>query len=397
MIKKLPVYLDNQATTRLDPEVFRTMRPFFEEEYGNPGSVSHAIGWRARRTVDQARKQIAGLLGAKEKEILFTSGATESNNLAIRGVVQRNQDKGRHLVSVVTEHPSVLAPLERLKHAGYEVTLLPVEPSPSATAGRIHLDQLADAIRDDTVLVSVMAANHEIGTLQPLREIGRLCKERGVLFHTDATQAVGKIPIDVRALGIDLMSFSGHKIYGPKGVGGLFIRRSQPIVRIEPQIDGGNQETGLRSGTLNVPGIVGLAAAMQLCVDQMEAESERLTRLRGKLFQRLSDGIEGLRLNGPAIDQQGLRLPGNLNVTVPGIEGESLLMSMKELALSSGSACSSERPEPSHVLRAIGLDAAAAKSSLRIGIGRFNTEEEIDFAAETIVETVERLRKLYFR
>ena len=392
---KLPIYLDNQATTRVDPAVFEAMRPFFEEEYGNPGSVSHAIGWSARRSVDRARKQIAELVGAKAKDIVFTSGATESNNLAIRGIVDRNRDKGRHLVSVATEHPAVLETLERMKLAGCEVTLLPVAQMPSPEAGWIDLDQLAEAIRDDTILVSVSAANHEIGTIQPLKEISEICKKRGVLFHTDASQAVGKIPIDVHEMGIDLMSFSAHKLYGPKGIGGLYIRRGRPLVRVGPQIDGGDQEGGLRSGTLNVPGIIGMATAIQLCVDRMEEESTRLRELRDKLFQLLSAGIEGLRLNGPALDREGLRLSGNLNVMIPGIEGESLLMSMKELALSSGSACSSERPEPSHVLRAIGLDATEAKRSIRIGIGRFNTAEEIDFAGKTIVETVDRLRKLY--
>ena len=390
---KTPVYMDSHATTRVDPRVVEAMLPYFTEKYGNAGSASHAFGWAAREAVDAARRSIAAAVGARPKEIVFTSGATESNNLAIRGVAERHRDKGKHLISVATEHPAVLDPLERLRHAGYDVTILPVVQTPEPNAGQVLVEQVAQAIREDTILVSVMAANHEIGTIQPIAEIGRLCKDRGVLLHTDATQAVGKIPVDVNRLAVDLMSFSAHKIYGPKGIAALYVRRRKPTVRIEPLIDGGGQEQGLRSGTLNVPGIVGFARAMELCLEEMSSEADRLRQLRDQLRAGLVEGVSGVTLNGPTLSP-GLRLPGNLNVGFAGVDGEALLLSMKDLAVSSGSACTSERPEPSHVLRAIGLSDEAVRSSIRFGLGRFTTPEEVEFAIQTASQTVGRLRQM---
>lgn len=393
MAVKTPVFLDNHSTTRVDPRVLDAMLPYFTEKYGNPGSTSHVFGWEARDAVEAARESIARAIGATPREIVFTSGATESNNLAIRGVMERARRKGDHIVSVRTEHKAVLDPLAKLQRRGYQVTLLPVEPFDRPDAGRVLVEQVAEAIRDDTALVSVMLANNEIGVIQPLREIAAVCGERGVVVHTDATQAVGKIPVDVRELGVDLMSFSAHKIYGPKGVGALFVRRTAPPVRLESQIDGGGQEGGRRSGTLNVPGIVGLAKALELCVQEMEAEAQRLRLLRDRLWQGFVEAIPDVRLNGPALDS-GLRLPGNLNCSFAGVDGEALMMSMREIAVSSGSACTSANPEPSHVLRALGLPDDLVRASLRFGLGRFNTPEEIEFAIERVAETVRRLRSL---
>lgn len=385
------IYLDNHATTPVDPRVVEAMLPFFTTYYGNAASESHAAGWAARDAVADARAALAAALGAKPRELVFTSGATESNNLALRGAAERNQHKGKHVVTVATEHPSVLEPLERLGRQGFDITVLPVRPAPHPEAGRIDLDQFAAALRPDTILVSVMLANNEIGAIQPVEEIGRICKQRGILLHTDATQAVGKIPVDVERLGVDLLSFSAHKLYGPKGVGGLYVRRRGPQVKLEPQLLGGGHEAGLRSGTLNVPGIVGLATAVRLCLDEMPAEAERLRQLRNRFCMALAR-IPDVTLNGPLLDNPRWRLPGNLNLSFAGIDGETLLINLPDLALSSGSACSSATPEPSHVLRALGIGDFAARASIRFGLGRFTTEGDIDAAGTQVAAAVERLR-----
>ncbi len=389
-----PVYVDNQATTPVDPRVVEAMLPYFTETFGNAASTGHRFGWAAQEAVKAARKSIAEVIGARPKEIVFTSGATESNNLAIRGVAERYGGPGSHLVSVSTEHPAVLDPLKKLVERGYEVTLLPVCQAPDPGAGLIRPEQVAEAIRQETILVSVMLANNEIGAIQPLAEIARVCKRRDVLLHTDATQAVGKIPVDVGRLDVDLMSFSGHKIYGPKGIGALYVRRRKPFVRLEPLIYGGGHEGGLRSGTLNVPGIVGFARAMELCRDEMEEESGRLRGLRDRLFEGLSQGIAGVALNGPALDRPDWRLPGNLNVSFENLDGESLLMSTKDVAASSGSACTSSHPEPSHVLRALGIGDERAQSSVRFGLGRFNTAAEVEYVIAAVADAAGRLRKM---
>ena len=390
---ELPIYMDNHATTRVDPRVVEAILPYFSRVYGNSGSTNHAFGWEAKEAVDAARKQIATAIGASDREVVFTSGATESNNLAIRGVAQRERRRGNHLISVVTEHKAVLDPLARLSRRGYELTLLPVEQTGSECAGRINAAQVEEAIRDDTALVSVMLANNEIGVIQPIAEIAAVCRARGVLLHCDATQAVGKIPVDVEQLQVDLMSFSAHKIYGPKGIGALYVRRRKPAIKLEPQIDGGGQEFGLRSGTLNVAGIVGFAKAIELCTVEMPAETQRLAGLRDRMYSGLVDSIPDVHLNGPALEPH-LRLTGNLNVTFAYVDGEALMMSMKDLAVSSGSACTSANPEPSHVLRALGLSDDLVRSSLRFGLGRFNTAEEVEFAIERVRDTVEQLRRL---
>ena len=389
-----PIYLDNHATTRVDPRVVAAMLPYFAECYGNPGSVGHVFGEAAKEGVEAAREQLAAAIGADSKELVFTSGATESNNLALRGVTDRPRLKGRHVITLATEHKSVLDPMTRLRHSGFEVAFAPIVPHGARYAGRINLEEFAAMLRPDTLLVSVMLANNEIGVIQPLAEISRLCKEQGVLVHCDATQGVGKMAVDVNRLGVDLLSFSAHKIYGPKGVGALYVRKRDPMVRLAPQLDGGGQEGGRRSGTLNTPGIVGFAAAVQLCLHEMDAERARLASLRERLWRGLSSGMEGVSLNGPALDDPDLRLPGNLNVSFAGVHGEALMMNVRKIAVSSGSACTSANPEPSHVLRALGLDDDATRASLRFGIGRFNTEEDIDFAIEHVWEAVERLRAL---
>ncbi len=388
-----PVYMDNHATTRVDPRVLEAMLPYFTERYGTAGSISHSWGWEAKDAVDQARESIAAAIGVQPREIVFTSGATESNNLALRGVAERGKRKGDHLISVTTEHKAVLDPLARLARRGYQVELLQVVPAGSDRSGLLDPQQVADAIRPDTALVSVMLANNEIGALQPLAEIGRICRERGVLLHCDATQAVGKISVDAPAMNIDLMSFSAHKIYGPKGVGALYVRRRSPPVRLQSQIDGGGQEGGLRSGTLNVPGIVGFAKALELCQAELPGEAVRLAELRDRLFAGLS-ALEGVSLNGPALNEPAWRLPGNLNLSFAHVDGEALMMSMKQLAVSSGSACTAADPEPSHVLRALKLNDDLTRSSLRFGLGRFNTAEEVEFAIEAVSQAVSRLRKL---
>jgi cysteine desulfurase len=385
--------MDNHATTRVDPRVIEAMLPYFSEEYGNAGSTSHVYGWSAKDAVDTAREILASSVGAKPREIVFTSGATESNNLAIRGIVDRQRRTG-HLISVATEHKSVVDPLSRLARRGYEVTLLDVTPGGNSYAGLLDPQQVADALRDDTLLVSVMLANNEIGVIQPLAEIAAICNARGIPLHCDATQAVGKIPVDVEALCVDLMSFTAHKLYGPKGVGALYVRRTNPKARLLPQIDGGGQESGLRSGTLNVPGIVGFARAVELCLAEMPAETERLRALRRRLFDGLTEAIDGVTLNGPDLAPPALRLPGNLNLSFAYVDGEALMMSMKQLAVSSGSACTSANPEPSHVLRALGINDDLVRASLRFGLGRFNTPDEIELAIAALTETVSRLRKL---
>ncbi len=389
-----PIYLDNHATTRVDPRVLEAMLPYFSDTYGNPASTSHSFGWEAKEAVDAARFSIAAAVGAKPREIVFTSGATESNNLAIRGVCERKNRQGKHLVTVRTEHRAVLDPMDRLSRRGFEVTHLDVEQAGNARAGCLDIERLAGALRDDTLLVSVMLANNEIGVVQPVADLAEVCRRRGVLVHCDATQAVGRLPVDVHALGIDLMSFTAHKIYGPKGIGALWVRRGSPQVRLEPQIAGGGHEGGLRSGTLNVPGIVGFARAISLCAEEMPSEQPRLRGLRDRLYAGLCDALDGVSLNGPPLDSEGLRLAGNLNVSFEFVDGEALLMNMRDVAVSSGSACTSANPEPSHVLRALGLADDAVRGSLRFGLGRFNTPEEVETAIQSVAEVVERLRKL---
>lgn len=389
-----PVYLDNHATTRVDPRVVQAMLPYFDEQYGNASSTSHVFGHAAREAVEAARCTLATALGANPREIVFTSGATESNNLVLRGVAERARRRGNHLVSVATEHKAVLDPLRRLSRKGFEVTLLPVAQAPSPWAGLVDLDQLRGALRRDTLLVSVMLANNEIGILQPLAAIAEICREHDVLLHCDATQGLGRTAVDVNQLGVDLLSCSAHKIYGPKGVGALYVRRAAGRTRLEPQIDGGGQEGGVRSGTLNVPGIVGFGRAVEVALAEMPSETQKIAQLRQRLYDGLVRNVPDLVLNGPTWDQPDKRLAGNLNITFPRVDGEALMMSIAELAVSSGSACTSANPEPSHVLRALGLSEDATRASLRFGIGRFNTTEEIDFAAELVAEHVHRLRQL---
>ena len=380
----LPIYLDHNATTPLDPRVFQAMTPFFLDAFGNAASRGHSFGFRALRAVDQARVQVAALLGCDIKEIVWTSGATESNNLAIKGVADMYEGVGRHIITQPTEHKAVLDPCKKLSHQGYDVTWLKVD-----STGRIDLNQLADAIRPDTILVSIMAANNEIGTLQPIREIGRLCHERGVLFHCDATQAVGKIPVNVQDDQIDLMSMSGHKLYGPKGAGILYVRRKNPRVRLTPLFDGGGHEQGFRSGTLNVPGIVGVGAACELAMLEMPQESPRLATLRDRLQAGIMQRVEGVTVNG----NQQHRLPHVTNLSFANVEGEHLLATVtRDLAISSGSACTSASMEPSFVLKAIGVDNDLAYASIRFSLGKSNTQEQIDFAIEHVAECVNRLR-----
>ncbi len=392
------VYMDNHATTRVDPRVVDAMLPYFDSTYGNPHSV-HAAGHEARDAVDAARVSIASAIGADPSELVFTSGATESNNLAIRGVAERDRRRGNHLVSAATEHKAVLDPLSRLASRGYELTLLDVEQHDSPRAGWLDPQKVAGAIRDDTCLVSVMLANNEIGVIQPLAEIAAICKSQGVLLHCDATQAVGKIPVDVSSLDVDLMSFTAHKIYGPKGIGALYVRRRDPIVRLEPQITGGGQQEGRRSGTLNVPGIVGFAKALELCLDELPNEMLRLAALRNRLATTLIEQLPGVQLCGSALDSRydngtPLRLPGNLNLSFGNVDGEALLLAMENLAVSSGAACTATDSEPSHVLRALGFTDDEARSSLRFGLGRFNDAADLDFAVARVVEAVQKLRKL---
>ena len=382
---QFPIYMDNHATTRVDPRVLEAMLPYFTEVYGNAASVNHSFGWAAEKACEDARQQIAALIGASAKEIIFTSGATESNNLALKGVARANQRKGRHLVTAVAEHSSVLDPCKRLQREGWEVTFLPVD-----RFGRVDPDSVRQALTPQTVLVSVMLANNEVGTINPLGEIATIAKEHGALVHSDATQAGGKIPVDVEALGMDLMSFSAHKMYGPKGVGALYVRRRRTPVRLEPLIDGGGHERGLRSGTLPVPNIVGFGKACELCAGEMADESRRLLGLRERLYEGVTTQVEQVFLNGHPTQ----RLPGNLNLSFAYVDGEALMMSMKDVAVSSGSACTSAHPEPSHVLLALGIGEELARASLRFGLGRFNTAEEVDFTIRAVVDSVARLRRL---
>lgn len=394
----MTIYLDHHATTPVDPRVLDAMLPYFTEKFGNPGSV-HSLGEEARDAVERARATIARGIGAEPGEIVFTSGATESNNLAIRGVAERRRRRGDHLVSVRTEHPAVLDPLQRWAEQGFEVTLLDVERHGSPRAGWLDPEQVAAALRDDTCLVSVMLANNEIGVVQPLAQIAALSKSRGVLLHCDATQGVGKLPVDVAELGVDLMSFTAHKLHGPKGVGALYVRRRDPVVRLAPQIAGGGQEQGRRSGTLNVPGIVGLAEAVGLATENLAAEVEQLSKLRNRLAEGILKAVPNAVLVGPKLDAKSedgdpLRLPNNLNLMFPGVDGEALMLAMPELAVSSGAACSSTSDEPSHVLLALGLSADEARSCLRFGVGRFNTADEIDRAVAMVAAAVDKVRKL---
>ncbi|HVL66606.1 MAG TPA: IscS subfamily cysteine desulfurase [Vicinamibacterales bacterium] len=378
-----PIYLDYHATTPVDPRALEAMLPYFSEKFGNAASRQHAYGWEAQKAVDAARQQVAALINAKASEIVFTSGATESNNLAIKGAACALRSRGNHLVTVRTEHKSVLDSFARLEREGYRVTRLSV-----SREGFVDLEELRAALTPDTVLLSVMAANNEIGTIQPLAEIGAIAAERGVLFHTDAAQAAGKIPIDVRAMQVDLLSLTGHKYYGPKGSGALFVRRRTPRIELACQIDGGGHENGVRSGTLNVPGIVGLGAAAEICRLEMAQESARLVALRDRLLATLQTELDGVRVNGPL---GAARLPHNLHVSFEEVEGERLLMSLGDLAVSTGSACSSGSQQVSHVLEAIGA-AASAGPSIRFGLGRGTTPEEIDTAAARVVKVVRSLR-----
>jgi cysteine desulfurase len=383
---KIPIYMDNHATTPVDPTVLEAMVPYFTEKFGNAASRSHAFGWESEAAVDAAREQIVRLIGAASpREIVFTSGATESDNLAVKGVVAAYADRGNHVVTCVTEHKAVLDSCKALEKHGCRVTYVPVDSD-----GLIDLERLRDALTERTVLISVMAANNEIGTIQPLEEIGRLAKEKGILFHTDATQAVGKLPLDVDALGIDLLSLTAHKMYGPKGVGALYVRAAKPRVKLVAMIDGGGHEHGMRSGTLNVPGIVGLAKACEIARGAMAAEADRLLALRERLREGLSSELHEIYLNGHPVK----RLPGNLNMSFAFVEGESLMMALKEVAVSTGSACTSASLEPSHVLRAIGLSEALSHSAIRFGLGRFNTAEEVDYTVSRVVEEVRRLREM---
>jgi cysteine desulfurase len=381
-----PIYLDYQATTPTDERVVQAMLPFFHENFGNPHSVHHLYGHEAEAAVEAARAHIAALIGAEPREIVFTSGATESNNLAIKGAARfakERQDHKDHVVTVASEHKCVLECVSRLQREGFRTTILPVERD-----GVVDLQRLEEALDETTVLVTVMAANNEIGVLQPVAEIGRLCRARGVLFHSDAAQAAGKVPLDVNAMTIDLLSISGHKIYGPMGIGALYIRR-RPRVRLIPEMDGGGQERGFRSGTVPTPLSIGLGEACRIAHEEMEGEARRLTEFRESFFQRVSGALEGVELNG----HRGLRLPGNLNLSFRGIDAERLIRALPEVAVSTGSACTSAAVEPSYVLRALGLEEDLARAGLRIGFGRQTTAEEVSRAAELIVTAVRRLRK----
>jgi cysteine desulfurase len=382
---KLPVYLDYHATTPVDPEVLKAMLPYFTEVFGNASSRNHEYGWTAEAAVEKARAQVALLIGASDKEIIFTSGATESNNLAILGAAEMYKDKGKHIITTPVEHKAVLDTCHYLESKGYQVTLLPVDKT-----GRVNPEDVRQAITDQTILVSVMMANNEIGTINPIAEIGAVCKEKGVLFHTDAVQGAGKVEIDVQKMGIDLLSLSAHKIYGPKGIGGLYVRRKGPRVRLAPLIHGGGHERGMRSGTLNVPGIVGFGKAAELARINRVSEGERIRKLRERLWNGLQAGLDELYLNGHPTE----RLCNNLNVSFAYVEGESLMMGMKDIAVSSGSACTSASLEPSYVLKALGVGDDLAHSSIRFGLGRFSTEEEVDYALARTIQTVKKLRDL---
>lgn len=380
-----PIYLDNHATTRTDPRVVEVMLPYFTERYGNAASRTHRFGWEAEEAVKLARAQVAELIGAQANEIVFTSGATESNNLALKGVAAAYRHRGDHLVTVATEHRAVLDPCKRLEREGFRVTVLPVD-----RVGRVTVEQVAAVLTERTILVSVMAANNEVGTLQPLDALGKLCHDRDILFHTDAAQAGGKIPLDVEALQIDLLSLSAHKMYGPKGIGALYVRRHNPRVRPEPLLEGGGHEYGLRSGTLPVPLVVGFGKACELCRLEMHAEAERLRMLRDQLWHGLSSRLDGVYLNGPETD----RLPGNLNLAFAYVRSDALMLALKNIAVSAGSACTSASLEPSHVLRALGVPDELVQGSIRFGLGRFTTADEIAIVVDEVAAAVTRLRQL---
>jgi cysteine desulfurase len=382
---KLPIYMDYHATTPVDPRVLEAMTPFFTQHFGNPASRNHAFGWEAEEAVENARKQVAELIGATPKEVIFTSGATEANNLAIKGVAEMYREKGNHVITCVTEHKAVIDTCKKLEKQGARVTYLPVQKD-----GRISLDDLRAAITDKTILITIMSANNEIGVLQPIAEIGAIAKEKGILFHTDGVQAVGKVPFNVNDAKVDLVSMSAHKLYGPKGVGALYVRRRNPRVLLAEQINGGGHERGMRSGTLNVPGIVGFGKAAELARVGMAAESERMRTLRDRLNAKLHANLDEIYING----SMEFRLPHNLNISFAYVEGESLLMGINDVAVSSGSACTSASLEPSYVLKALGAGDDLAHSSIRFGLGRWTTDEEVDYVVEKLTTVVRRLREM---
>ena len=381
----IPVYMDNHSTTRVDPQVVEEMLPYFTVHYGNAASRNHSFGLDADKAVEAARERLARIINVDPKEIIFTSGATESNNLALKGVVEMYAEKGNHIITQVTEHRSVLDTAKRLEKSGINVTYLPVGKD-----GLVDPEDVRKAMTDSTLLISIMLANNEIGVIQPVEEIGKIAKEKGVLFHCDATQGVGKVKVDVQSMGIDLLSYTAHKLYGPKGIGALYVKRKNPRVRLAPILDGGGHERGMRSGTLNVPGIVGFGKACEIAMEVMEEESARLLYLRERLRKGIMDSLESVYLNG----HPTRRMPGNLNLSFAYVEGESMLMGLKEVALSSGSACTSATLEPSYVLQALGISGELAHSSVRFGLGRFNTEEEVDYVTGRVIETVNRLREM---
>jgi cysteine desulfurase len=386
MAIQLPIYMDNHATTPVDPRVIEAMLPYFNTKFGNAASRSHSFGWTAEEAVNYARENIARLIGAEsEKEIVFTSGATESDNVALKGIAEFYKDKGDHIITSVVEHKAVLDSCKRLEKEGYRVTYLPVQ-----TDGRVDPDDVKRAITDKTILVSLMLANNEVGSVNPIGEIGKITRERGVLFHSDAVQGIGKVPFDVQKMNVDLASITAHKMYGPKGVGALYIRRSKPRVRLVAQMDGGGHERGVRSGTLNVPGIVGFGKAAEIMLKEGAAENARILGQREHLRRRFMKELDQVELNG-SLEH---RLPGNLNVSFAFVEGEAMMMAIKDVAVSSGSACTSASLEPSYVLRALGVGEELAHSSIRFGIGRFNTDEEVDYVADLVIEKVRRLREM---
>ncbi len=382
---KTPIFMDYHSTTPVDPRVLEEMLPYFTEDFGNAASRNHAFGWRAEEAVERSRERIASLINADPKEIIFTSGATESNNLALKGVAEMYAEKGDHIITCVTEHKAVLDTGKRLEKLGKRVTYLPVDKY-----GQIDLDELRKEITDKTILISIMYANNEVGTLQKIGEIGKIAKEKGVLFHSDAVQAIGKVPVDVQAMNVDLMSLTAHKIYGPKGIGALYVRKKGPRVRLVAQMDGGGHERGMRSGTLNVPGMVGFGKAVEIAKEIMPEESKKLAGFRDKLHHGITNALEDVFLNGHPTE----RLPNNLNVSFAYVEGESLLMGMDDIAVSSGSACTSATLEPSYVLKALGVGEDLAHTSIRFGLGRFNTEEEVQYVLNKVVDNVNRLREM---
>ena len=385
MAVKTPIYMDNHSTTRVDPRVVEAMLPYFTETFGNSASRNHSFGWAAEAGVDHAREVVAKAIGADSKEIVFTSGATESNNLAIKGIAEMYAEKGNHIITCVTEHKAIIDPCKKLERQGFDVTWLPVGKD-----GRVDVEQLRAAITPKTILISIMHANNEIGVIQPIEEIGAIAAEHDIIFHTDATQTVGKIPVDVQKLGVHLLSFTAHKLYGPKGVGVLYVRRRKPRVRVTPMMDGGGHERGMRSGTMNVPGIVGLGKAVEIAIEEMPAESKRLSELRDYLRNKLMGSLDSIYENG----NPAHKLPHSLNISFSFVEGESLLMGINDVAVSSGSACTSASLEPSYVLKSMGLGDELAHSSIRFGLGRYNTKEEVDYVADKLIATVKKLREM---